>query len=166
MRRVAERERGPVSPGLVGAVLPSNRGFSERKASFVSIPTDGFVIELGLGTGPVTEAPLAHGLPPKGLIQVELSPKMGRRLRKRFPALPVVDRDASELGSPIGRNAPHAPHRAKHIVSSLPVGSMPNRVFHDIARQIHRVLPADGPLIQFTYDLSPLRCPPFDWFGR
>lgn len=153
-------------PGPVGAVFPSGRGLSRRMASFVSVPTDGFVIELGPGTGPVTQALLAHGLPPKRLILVELSAKMVRHLRTRFPALPVLEGDASELGTLLGRNAPHTQNRVKHVVSSLPLRSMPDRVVHGIAREIHRVLPADGTLIQFTYDLSSRRYPPLDRFER
>ena len=57
----------------------------------------GPVIELGPGTGPVTEALVEHGVDPARLILVEFNPDFCRLLRTRYPAATVVQGDAYRL---------------------------------------------------------------------
>ena len=49
---------------------------------------DGPVIELGPGTGPVTEALVEHGVHPSRLVLVEFNPTFCQLLRQRFPRRP------------------------------------------------------------------------------
>src|SRR5436190_1205990 len=58
-------------PALVGAIWPSSTRLATRMAARVPRHRDGLVIELGAGTGAVTEALLAHGIAPERLVVVE-----------------------------------------------------------------------------------------------
>ena len=66
-------------------------------ASYIDPRRPGPVIELGPGTGPVTEALLAQGIDPSRLMLVEFDPIFCRLLRARYPAATVVQGDAYGL---------------------------------------------------------------------
>jgi phosphatidylethanolamine/phosphatidyl-N-methylethanolamine N-methyltransferase len=59
------------NPRLIGAVSPSGPALAKRMASYVELERPGTVIELGPGTGPVTQALVARGAPPERLLRVE-----------------------------------------------------------------------------------------------
>jgi len=154
------------SPGPIGAAVPSSRALARRIASCVPADPEGYVVELGAGTGAVTSALLERGLHPERIIPVELSSNMARHLSKRFPSLNVLDGDAATLRELLSRRAPQTASRISHVVSSLPLRSMPVGTVARIAREIHRLLPPEGTLIQFTYHLACRRYRPFDAFQR
>src|SRR5215469_13353288 len=58
-------------PLTTGAVTPSGRALARTMASYIDPSRSGPVIELGPGTGPVTEALLAQGIDPSRLVLVE-----------------------------------------------------------------------------------------------
>ena len=60
-------------------------------------PSPGPVVELGPGTGPVTQALLQRGLAPERLILVEYDPAFCRLLERRFPGVRVIQGDAYDL---------------------------------------------------------------------
>jgi phosphatidylethanolamine/phosphatidyl-N-methylethanolamine N-methyltransferase len=59
------------NPRLIGAVSPSGPALAKAMASYVDVKTNDPIIELGPGTGPVTQALLARGIAPKRLFLVE-----------------------------------------------------------------------------------------------
>ncbi len=54
-------------------------------ASYVDPRREGPVVELGPGTGPVTEALIRRGIAASRLILVEFNPDFCRLLTRRFP---------------------------------------------------------------------------------
>ena len=84
-------------PISTGAVMPSSRVLARAMARYVDPNSSGPVIELGPGTGPVTEALVRHGVDPARLILVEFNPDFCRLLRTRYPAATVVQGDAYRL---------------------------------------------------------------------
>ena len=54
------------------------------------------------GTGPVTEALVAHGIEPARLVLVEFNPVFCRILRSRYPDATVVQGDAYSLKRLLG----------------------------------------------------------------
>src|SRR5436305_9623136 len=61
-------------PLAIGAVTPSGRVLARTMAGYIDPARTGPVIELGPGTGPVTEALLAQGLDQARLVLVEFDP--------------------------------------------------------------------------------------------
>ncbi len=84
-------------PISTGAVMPSSKVLARAMARYVDPNSTGPVIELGPGTGPVTEALVRHGVDPARLVLVEFNPDFCRLLRTRYPAATVVQGDAYRL---------------------------------------------------------------------
>src|ERR1700694_3357454 len=80
-------------PLAIGAVTPSGRVLARTMARYVDPEIAGPVVELGPGTGPVTEALVAQGVDPSRLILVGFDPALCRLLRKRYPAAAVGQRE-------------------------------------------------------------------------
>lgn len=135
-------------PGAVGAICPSSRFLASDMARQVPLEGDGLVIELGAGTGVITQALLKHGVQPADLLIVEFSAVFVQRLRQRFPDLNIVHGNAADLCQlvPPGR-------KIKAIVSSLPLCSLPPTVTQAILQQWQALLQPNGLAVQFTYHL-------------
>jgi len=142
------------APHKVGALIPASRYLARAMAEQI-VPEGGLVIELGAGTGSVTRALIAAGLPCQDLIVVERDPAFCRLLRHEFPDVTVLCGDAEGLRALL---APLGIGCAAAIVSSLPLLSMPGFVRQRIVAECFALLPANGLLIQYTYGaFSPLR---------
>lgn len=135
-------------PESVGAVWPSSKQLARRMAAQVPLSGNGLVVEVGAGTGAVTQALLDRGIPARRLWIVERSPSFVQHLRHRFPALTVVGGDAADLESLLPANA-----AVDTVVSSLPLRSLPDEVVAAVLNQWRQCLAADGRLVQFTYAL-------------
>ncbi|WP_204307634.1 rRNA adenine N-6-methyltransferase family protein, partial [Klebsiella pneumoniae] len=66
-------------------------------AQFVDPQADGPIIELGPGTGAITNALIERGVDPARLVLVEYSPSFCALLRDRYPTATVVQGDAYAL---------------------------------------------------------------------
>ena len=97
------------NPASTGAVMPSSRTLANAMAG-AAVGAD-TVVELGAGTGPVTEA-LLRRLPGVPLIAVELQPALARRLQARFPTVDVRQAAAKDTGATPTRAATTTAHAA------------------------------------------------------
>src|SRR3977135_2090792 len=61
-------------PLAIGAVTPSGKALARTMAGFVDPKIPGPIIELGPGTGPVTDALVAQGIDPSRLVRVGVFP--------------------------------------------------------------------------------------------
>lgn len=136
------------SPTGVGAIWPSSRHLADCMSERIPLQGDGLVVELGAGTGTVTQALLEHGVSLARLRVVERSPAFVRHLRKRFPAATVVQGDAGELSGLLPEGIP-----VDAIVSSLPLRSLAPLDVEAILAQWGQVVRPGGLLVQFTYAL-------------
>ena len=140
------------NPREVGAVWPSSRQLAKRIAAAVPCDGKGKVVELGGGTGAVTEALLARGILAERLIVIERAPTLAALLRARFPRVQVVEGDAMHLTDLL-----RGEEGIAVIVSGLPLRSLPSRVVATIIREVSEVLVPGGLFVQFTYHWSPQR---------
>lgn len=140
------------NPRGVGAACPSSKGLAKTMASFIPANEDGYVVELGAGTGVVTQAILDHGVHPSRLIVVEISENLVEILRRQFPQVLIVHGDAAALGNHLERALGRDESRkVTTIVSSLPLRSLPIGLVKSIKQELYKVIPHNGRLIQFTY---------------
>src|SRR3979411_1309456 len=86
-------------PLHMGAVMPSGKVLARTMAQYVAIDSDGPVVELGPGTGAITNALIEHGVDQKRLVLVEYNPGFCALLRDRYPQAKVVQGDAYALRS-------------------------------------------------------------------
>lgn len=142
------------NPLKIGAVAASSPELAAAMARHIPLKTEGYVVELGGGTGPVTRAILDIGVPPDRLIVVERDPLLHRHLAERYPNVRVLQGDAMHLQQLLQREGIRP---VKAIVSSLPLLIMKKAVQHRIGTQAFAALEPGAPFIQFTYGLfSPL----------
>lgn len=132
-------------PFRVGAVAPSSRGLARLMAA--RLGPGSTVVELGPGTGTVTQAILASGVHPDDLHLVERSGAFAAFLRQRFPALNVVCGDALSVDQQLADLA----GTVDCIVSGLPLllFSRPQRA--QLLSSAFTLLAPGGCFHQFTY---------------
>lgn len=140
------------NPREMGAVWPSSRQLARCIAAAVPCDGKGKIVELGGGTGTVTEALLARGISPERLVVVERAPALATILRTRFPRVHVLEGDAMHLTQLLRGEEDIAV-----IVSGLPLRSLPPRVVVTIIREVSEVLKPGGLFVQFTYFMRPQR---------
>jgi phosphatidylethanolamine/phosphatidyl-N-methylethanolamine N-methyltransferase len=137
-------------PLATGAVTPSGRFLARTMASYVDPDQTGPVVELGPGTGPVTEALVERGVEPKRLVLVEFNPTFCRLLRTRFPEATVVQGDAYNLKRLLENILPQP---AAAVVSGLPLLTKPLRKRLRLINDVFSLSP-DASFIQFTYSMT------------
>jgi len=135
-------------PGRVGALVPSGRALATSMAARIDVHAPGVVVELGGGTGSITEAILAAGIAPQDLVVVEREAKLCAVLAARFPHIRVLQGDARDLKNLL-EQAGIGP--VKVVVSGLPLLSMDDRDCQRIVAGAFSVLPPKGEFLQFTY---------------
>ncbi len=151
-------------PLRIGAVAPSSRELADAMARLVPNPPDGPVVELGGGTGPITAALLAVGIPAGQLYVIEREPQLHRHLQLRFPGVHVLNGDAAALTSLLH---PLGVRQVAAVVSGLPLLSMKRSVQKAIIEESFAMLAPGAPYIQFTYGLfSPVSRRSFGVVGR
>lgn len=133
-------------PRSVGAVCPSSGALALRMAAWVDVSQAGWIIELGGGTGMVTQALLQRGVPCERLIVIERSRQLVNHLRSRFPGVRIAHADAADIARTALEDRPVAA-----IVSGLPMRSLPAEAVSRIVQAGAGVLDANARVVQFTY---------------
>ena len=142
------------NPFSMGAVVPSGRLLAQAmaRATFAEMRgREGHVIELGAGTGEVTKALLAVGIPAHRLALIEREPELSAFLRSHFDGPRIGEGDAARLPKLLAEQGIGA---VSAVVSSLPLLSLPADVVHGIVKGVFDALPRGGALVQFTYGPS------------
>jgi phosphatidylethanolamine/phosphatidyl-N-methylethanolamine N-methyltransferase len=139
-------------PLHMGAVMPSSRVLARTMAQYVDVNSTGPVVELGPGTGAITNALIEHGIDQKRLVLVEYNPGFCALLRDRYPQARVVQGDAYALRTSLG-GALDAPAAA--VVSGLPLVTKPMLMRLKLIRDAFSALAPGAPFVQFTYSVAP-----------
>ena len=139
-------------PLHMGAVMPSSKLLARTMAQYVDVESKGPVIELGPGTGAITNALIEHGVDQKRLVLVEYNPGFCALLRDRYPQAKVVQGDAYALRASLGEvlDAP-----ASAVVSGLPLVTKPMLTRLKLIRDAFMALAPGAPFVQFTYSVAP-----------
>jgi len=141
-------------PLTVGAVTPSGKVLARTMARYVDPNSSGPVVELGPGTGPVTEALVKAGVEPSRLVLVEFDPTFCRILRARYPEATLVQGDAFSLRRLLETLLLQP---AAAVVSGLPLITKPLRMRLRLIRDAFDLMVPGAPFVQFTYSVaSPL----------
>jgi phosphatidylethanolamine/phosphatidyl-N-methylethanolamine N-methyltransferase len=141
-------------PLHMGAVMPSGRLLARTMAQYVDIKSTDPVVELGPGTGAITNALIEHGVDQKRLVLVEYDPGFCALLRDRYPQATVVQGDAYTLRDSLWNVLSK---RASAVVSGLPLVTKPMLTRLKLIRDAFAALAPGAPFVQFTYSVaSPL----------
>jgi phosphatidylethanolamine/phosphatidyl-N-methylethanolamine N-methyltransferase len=139
-------------PLHMGAVMPSGKVLARTMAQYVDVNGSGPVIELGPGTGAITNALIEHGVDQKRLVLVEYNPSFCALLRDRYPHATVVQGDAYKLRDSLW-NVLALPAAA--VVSGLPLVTKPMLTRLKLIRDAFILLATGAPFVQFTYSVAP-----------
>jgi len=135
-------------PLTTGAVTPSSKALARTMAGYIDPDVPGPIIELGPGTGPVTEALVAQGVDPSRLVLVEFDPTFCRLLRARYPAATIVNGDAYSLKRLLGGLLQQP---AAAVVSGLPLFTKPLTTRLRLLFEAFSLMSPGAPFVQFTY---------------
>ena len=139
-------------PLHMGAVMPSGRVLARTMAQYVDVDSEGPVVELGPGTGAITNALIEHGIDQKRLVLVEYNPGFCALLRDRYPQARVVQGDAYTLRDSLW-DVLSVP--ASAVVSGLPLVTKPMLTRLKLIRDAFLALAPGAPFVQFTYSVAP-----------
>ena len=143
-------------PRNVGAIAPSSPALARAIAEQVDPASQGQVIELGPGTGVITEALIARGIAPERIVAIEFDPDFARLVASRFPAVSVINGDAFDLANTLGhRKGPFAA-----VVSGLPLLNFSSEQRTGLVTAALDLLPTGAPFVQFSYGLHSPIAPP------
>src|SRR5688572_20833553 len=121
-------------------------------ASFVDPRIPGPIVELGPGTGPVTEALIRRGVAQDRLVLVEYNPDFCKLLARRFPQATIIQGDAYDIREVLPEVL-REPVAA--TVSSLPLFTKPMDVRRSLLEAAQSLMHPGAPFIQFTYAMVP-----------
>src|SRR5665213_207255 len=89
-------------PKNVGAIAPSSPALAKAIAQQIDPSIPGPVLELGPGTGVVTEALIDRGVAPERITAIEYDADFAKLVAQRFPKVHVVRGDAFDLKKTLG----------------------------------------------------------------
>jgi phosphatidylethanolamine/phosphatidyl-N-methylethanolamine N-methyltransferase len=138
-------------PLSIGAVTPSGKILARTMARYVDPNSTGPVVELGPGTGPVTEALVEAGVEPSRLVLVEFNPKFCHLLRSRFPDATLVQGDAYGMRRLLETLLLQP---AAAVVSGLPLITKPIKMRLRLLRDAFDLMLPGAPFVQFTYSVA------------
>ena len=144
--------RDPVGVGLP---FPSSPWTARRLAGAAlesAIDGAGPVLELGAGTGSVTQALVALGCPAHRIVAVEQDAELSRSLESSLPGLRVVHGNALELQD-LARCTGIGSVSA--VISGLPMRAIAPEVAARCYSDAFKLMPKGGAIIQYTYGLRP-----------
>lgn len=145
--------RWMANPLRMGSIIPSSRVLCEHVVRCGWPQTGGTVLDLGAGTGVISQSFLAAGLPPERLIAVEVDRTLADRLRRTLDGVTVLEGDARALPDLL---PPHFQGRIKSVICGIPLVLLSvaeQRRFIDAMR---KVAPGRG-FLHFSYCVtSPL----------
>jgi phosphatidylethanolamine/phosphatidyl-N-methylethanolamine N-methyltransferase len=138
-------------PLSTGAVTPSGKMLARAMARYVDPQSTGPVVELGPGTGPVTEALVEGGVDPSRLVLVESNPAFCRILRSRYPQATLVQADAYSMRRMLETLLLQP---AAAMVSGLPLITKPITMRLRLIRDAFDLMLPGAPFVQFTYSVA------------
>jgi phosphatidylethanolamine/phosphatidyl-N-methylethanolamine N-methyltransferase len=110
------------------------------------------VLELGPGTGVVTQALVERGIAEERLIAIEYDPDFAALVAKRFPRARIIQGDAFEFPQLLDGTVDR-PYGA--IISGLPLLNFPVETRRRLIESALERLQPGAPYIQFSYGTNP-----------
>jgi phosphatidylethanolamine/phosphatidyl-N-methylethanolamine N-methyltransferase len=140
------------NPQGTGSVAPSSPQLGAAMARWLPRNPDSYVLELGPGTGAVTNALFKHGLREDRLVAIEYNPNLAKLLRKRFRHAHVINGDAWDLDILLAQ-LPQPVASVGAVISSLPLLNFPKEKADALAQKIRNILEPRGRWVQYSYQI-------------
>ena len=136
------------SPKSMGSVIPSSRVLARAVAAEVAWQPGQYVVELGGGTGAISQGLIERGIPRDHLIVIELDTALHAYLKERLTGCLVIQGDATRLPEILAR---HEIGEIGTVISGLPMVGMPFEFQQAIIEQGFKVMRPGGFMLQYSY---------------
>ncbi len=140
------------SPKTVGAIAPTSEKLARLMAGHINLHSGLPVLELGPGTGAITDVLVKYGVPQKDLYAVEFAPKFCRQLRTRFRHANIVEGNAFDLQSALSE---FPGIKFDCVISGLPLLNFPADERQQFLQGALDFMEPGRPLVQFSYGVHP-----------
>jgi phosphatidylethanolamine/phosphatidyl-N-methylethanolamine N-methyltransferase len=137
-------------PLRIAAANPSGARLADEVARCIDLARPGPVLELGAGTGSLTQGLVRAGCSPDRIIALEREPALVAVLRREFPTMRVIADDATRIGEYLAGSA----ERLAGVVSSLPIKWFPLASQDAVVRPCLDMLGPEGCFVQLTNAFS------------
>ncbi|TCH99396.1 methyltransferase domain-containing protein [Roseococcus sp. SYP-B2431] len=141
------------NPLQMGSIIPSSPALCRRIAAAVERGPDEYVLELGAGTGVISRALLAAGVPANRLVVVEIVPEMAGFLRESLPGVNVICGDAFDLKNTLPA---HMHDQIGTAICGIPLVLLPLERQAAFRDAVEAVAPGKGYLLYTYCATSPL----------
>jgi phosphatidylethanolamine/phosphatidyl-N-methylethanolamine N-methyltransferase len=136
------------SPKSMGSIIPSSKYLARALAEEVTWQPGQHIVELGGGTGAITQGLIDRGIPRENLVVVELEPALYEHLRRRLPGAMVIHGDATKLDEILEAQGIKD---VGAVISGLPMVGMPFEFQRAIIDQAFRVQKPGSHMLQYSY---------------
>jgi phospholipid N-methyltransferase len=136
------------NPSDVGALAPSSRYLADAMTDYPWLFEAKTVVELGCGTGAITECILEKISSTATYLGIELDGDCVKHLRKRFPNRTFCHGSAAEIKkylADVGAGAPDV------VISGLPWAVLPEKLQDGIISEVVDCLAPGGKFLTFAY---------------
>ncbi|MDB5412346.1 MAG: Phosphatidyl-N-methylethanolamine N-methyltransferase [Rubritepida sp.] len=151
------------NPLQMGSIIPSSPALCRKIAAAVERSPDEYVLELGAGTGVISRALLAAGVPADKLIVVEIVPEMAEFLRESLPGVNVICGDAFALRQALPAQMQG---RIGTAICGIPLVLLPFERQQAFRDAVEEVAPGKGFLLYTYCATSPLPYGKLEMSGR
>ena len=141
------------NPLQMGSIIPSSPALCRKIAAAVERGPDEYVLELGAGTGVLSAALIAAGVPANKLIVVEIVPEMAQFLRESLPGVNVICGDAFDLKNALPA---HMHGQIGTAICGIPLVLLPLERQEAFRDAVDAVAPGKGFLLYTYCATSPL----------
>jgi phospholipid N-methyltransferase len=131
----------------IASFAPSSRWMARTTVRDIDFTKARCIVELGAGTGPITKEILARAGKDCRVISLDLDSDLCRHLQRRFPNAEVLEANAVDLGRLLDERGID---KVDHILSGLPLPSIPEAIRERILDVCARRLKPDGSFRQLT----------------
>jgi phosphatidylethanolamine/phosphatidyl-N-methylethanolamine N-methyltransferase len=135
------------SPIGMGALLPSGSRVAALLARQMQLERDGPILELGAGTGSITDGLIAGGCPPERLVLVESEPELTEHLHAHYPGTRAIRGDAKRIDAVL---AEIGVDRLATVISTLPIAWFSVAEQRDVVMPCLKRLGRGGHFVQIT----------------
>lgn len=139
-------------PKSVGTPFPTSAWTGRAMANVIDRASGLPVLEVGPGTGTITRAILARGVPAGSLYAIECSAHFVEGLKREFPDVRVVHGDVFKLDEALDKDRDL---RFDCVISAIPLLNFPVSQRISYIEDMLKRIPAGRPVIQVTYGPMP-----------
>ncbi|QEK37946.1 hypothetical protein FZC35_00935 [Candidatus Cytomitobacter indipagum] len=134
------------NPFRMGSIIPSSSGIGFHFAKNIDLNKPGPIIEVGSGTGTVTEALIKSGVPEDRIICFEIEKDFCDILKKKFPKASVYNADILEI-----ENFVDSKTQINSFISTLPFVSLGKQKTDEIMRLFKKFVDEGSDYLQMSY---------------